>query len=107
MTPLTFSFRFTPADGTAPRDIHVSIESVADERRPLKLTIDWGDAHPDRIPFPGLPLTGLEMAARYASLRILGRVESWGGGTLHPDVEYPHPLVGVDPLPPAKDDKSA
>lgn len=103
MTALVLSFKFTPADGTAPRDIRVSIESVEDERCPLKVTIDWGDSHPDSIPFPGLPLTGLEMAARYASLRILGRVKHWGGGTIHPDVERPPPLASDAT---AKDDES-
>ncbi len=93
MTALSLSFSFTPADSTVPRNIRVSFETQEDERRPLRVTIDWGDGHPDRIPFPGLPLSGLELAARYVSLRILGRVEHWGGGTIHPEVESPHPLA--------------
>ncbi len=93
MTALSLSFSFTPADGTAPRNIRVSFETQEDDSRPLEVTIDWGDGQPDRIPFPGLPLSGLELAARYVSLRILGRVDHWGGGTIHPEVESPHTLA--------------
>lgn len=102
MTALSLAFRFTPANGDAPRDIQASIEPQESERSPLKVTIDWGDGHPDRIPFPGPPLSGLELAARYVALRIRSRVEAWGGGTIEPEVEAPIPyLESVEKPPPA------
>jgi len=93
---LNLAFRFTPADGTAPRDIKVTIETQDSERAPFKLTVDWGDGHPDRLDWPGPPLSGLELAARYAALRIRGRVQAWGGGTLQPDVDAPYPYASPD-----------
>jgi hypothetical protein len=67
------------------------IETQADERRPLKLMIDWGDGHPDRIPFPGPPLMGLELAARYVALRIPDHCKEWGEGTFAPEIDVPAP----------------
>jgi hypothetical protein len=93
MTALTLDFRFTPADGSARRDIKVTIETQDSERTPFKVTIDWADDHPDRLNWPGPPLSGLELAARFAALRIRGRVEAWGGGTLQPDIDDPVPYV--------------
>jgi len=97
MTMLNLAFRFAPADGTAPRDIRVTIETQDDERRPFKLTIEWGDSEsPDRLNWPGPPLVGLELAARFAAQRILDHVELSGGGTLNPEVEKPHPWAPAD-----------
>ena len=59
-------------------------------------TIDWGDGHPDRLNWPGPPLSGLELAARFASLRVLGRVRQWGGGTVEPAIDEPVPYVQPD-----------
>jgi hypothetical protein len=91
---LTLDFRFTPADGTAPRDIKVTIATQEDEKYPFMITIDWGHGEiPDRLRWPGPPLHGLELASRYIPARILDRVELWGGGTLHPEVERPVPFA--------------
>ena len=77
--PLTLEFRFTPADGTAPRAIHVSIETQESERAPLRVAIVWGDGHPDGIPFPGPPLSGARRpvrgAAKSATASRLGAAE--------------------------------
>ena len=93
MTALVLDFRFTPADGSTPQDIKVTIETQDNERTPFKLTIDWGDGHPDRMNWPGPPLSGLELAARYAALRILSRVQLRGGGTVDPPIDEPAPYV--------------
>lgn len=102
MTALSLGFLFTPADGSTPRDIKVTIETQDSESTPFKLVIDWGDDHPDRLNWPGPPLSGLELAARYASLRILGRIQRWGGGTVHPEIDPPHAYLSTDqePSPP-------
>ena len=91
MSALPLAFRFVPSSGEA-REIRVSFETQQNEKSPLRVTIDWGDDHPDRIPFPGPPLSALGMAARYVALRIRSRVETWGGGTVEPEVEEP-PLL--------------
>jgi hypothetical protein len=94
---LDLAFRFTPADGTAPRNIKVTIATQENERYPFTVTIDWDDGQaPDHLRWPGPPLVGLELAARFASMRILDRVELWGGGTVQPDVEAPHPYAPAD-----------
>ena len=89
---LDLAFRFTPSDGTTPRNIKVTIATQNDERYPFTITIVWDDGRPpDHTRWPGPPLSGLELAARFAAQRILDRVELWGGGVLHPDVEKPCP----------------
>ncbi|MEZ4301703.1 MAG: hypothetical protein R3B70_42605 [Polyangiaceae bacterium] len=97
MTMLKLSFRFTPADGGQVRDITVTIATQDDEKYPFMLTIDWDDGRsPDHLRWPGPPLVGLELAARFASQRILDRVELWGGGTIHPEVEKSVPYSKPD-----------
>jgi len=97
MTMLNLTFRFTPADGSAPRDIKVTIATQDDERYPFKITIVWADdGSPDCLRWPGPPLTGLELAARYAAQRILDHIELWGDGTLNPEVEKPYPYAPAD-----------
>ena len=87
---LDLAFRFTPADGTPSRNIKVTIATQDDEKYPFTVTIDWDDGRdPDHLRWPGPPLFGLELAARFAAQRILDRVELWGGGTLHPEVDHP------------------
>lgn len=94
VTAIDLRFRFTPADGSPPRDIAVTIAAQDDARSPLVVSIDWGDGRrPDRHPWPGPPLDGLELAARFAAQRILDRVEEWGGGTVEPGVEPPRPYA--------------
>jgi hypothetical protein len=96
MTAISLDFRFTPADGSIARDIKVTIEAQETERTPFKLTIDWGDGHPDHLDWPGPPLSGLELAARFVSLRILGRVLAWGGGTVEPPIDETVPYAQAD-----------
>jgi hypothetical protein len=97
MTMLTLDFRFTPADGTAARNIKVTIATQDDEKYPFTITIDWDDGRsPDHLRWPGPPLFGLELAARFVAGRILDRVELWGGGTLDPEVERPIPFAPAD-----------
>jgi hypothetical protein len=97
MTMLTLAFRFTPADGTTSRNIKVTIATQDDERYPFTITIDWDDGRrPDHHRWPGPPLFGLELAARFVTQRILDRVELWGGGTLQPEVDPPLPYAPAD-----------
>jgi len=94
MTALTLIFRFTPADGSAARDITVTIETQENERKPFILTIDWADGRRvDRYNWPGPPLFGLEQAGRFVAQSILDHVESWGGGTVEPEVDKPLPYL--------------
>lgn len=91
---LNLIFLFTPAGGAAPRNIKVTIAAQDDERYPFTITIDWDDGHrPDHQRWPGPPLFGLELAARFAAQRILDRVELWGGGTVQPEVNMPRPYA--------------
>lgn len=100
MNMLELAFRFTPADGTAPRNIKVTIATQDDERYPFTITIDWDDGRrPDHQRWLGPPLFGLELAGRFAAQRILDRVELWGGGTLQPDVNAPRPYAPADGAP--------
>jgi hypothetical protein len=102
MSSLVLVFHFTPADGSAARDITATISTQEDKKRPFRVVIDWGTGEaPDRIPWPGPPLFGLELAARFVAQRILDKVELWGGGALDPEVEKPVPWST-----PAKDDTS-
>ncbi len=97
MSKLELAFRFTPADGTSPKDIRVTIETQANESKPFKVTIEWGDGHPaDRLDWPGPVLFGLELAARFAAQRILDHSELWGAGTLEPEVNPPRPYAPED-----------
>ncbi|MFO0588372.1 MAG: hypothetical protein U0441_12560 [Polyangiaceae bacterium] len=96
---IQFDYRFTPADGSTPRDIHVIIEKQESEARPLKLTIDWGDGQFDRMTWRGPPLTALEFCSRYVAFRIPDHCELWGPGTLHPEVERPAALVRAEEVP--------
>lgn len=99
---LKLLFRFTPADGSPTQDIHVTISTRDDERKPFQLLIEWGDGEsPDRLNWPGPALFGLELAARFAAQRILDHVELAGGGTLDPEVERPRPYAPVDDGKPA------
>lgn len=93
VSALSLAFRFVPNDGGEARDIRVSVDTQENETSPLKVHIDWGDGHPDSIPFPGPPLSGLELAARYVALRIRSRVDAWGGGTVEPEVTAPEPYL--------------
>src|SRR5690242_4365882 len=83
-------FRFTPNDGSPPFDITATLKTQEDATFPWFMTIEWPNITEEHA-WPGPPLYGLEVAARFIADRLLDRAKVWGGGTYTPDVERPQP----------------
>lgn len=89
---LEFTALFTPADGSAPRNITLRIGDVRQEPDGLwSVAVDvLGFKYDDRVRLKQVDwASAIEDAARFVARLATGKVEVAGGGTLDPPIHSP------------------